>query len=73
MGKSCERNLEEQYLGLMSGDLTKYDYQVCTKCDSLVKRKGGQCNHFTCEHCLISFCQYCRLPFDGNHLNPFSA
>ncbi|TNV86551.1 hypothetical protein FGO68_gene7675 [Halteria grandinella] len=72
-GISCEKKIEELYLQtLRLFMIHKNNYQICIKCDRVLRRNEN-CNHFTCDSCLISFCLHCRLPFDNNHLNPFSA
>jgi len=65
---TCAGALEADYTEQAAG---KKDYQMCTRCDRVLKRDPS-CNHFTCNECQVSFCMHCRGKFTDGHMNPFS-
>ena len=73
---TCEEKAEAAYTELkkvfssVTLDPT-IQFQLCTKCDKILE-KAMRCNHYFCDECDVVFCMYCRLPWNEDHMNPFT-
>ncbi len=61
-GLTCEASFSAAYEVISRGK----EWQLCPQCKQLVRRRT-RCGHMMCEHCLLTFCMFCRKRMSRSH------